>query len=201
LISLKYANLSTVSRAGIIYMAQSDLGWTAFVSSWIEKNLNPHIKANMGALFDKYLPTCLEASRLRFKHIVPLTEFEIVQLLCLLLESLLGEIGTIPAVEKDAYETYFVFAAVWAFGGALLNEAAHDYRIEFSNWWKTEFVSVKFPYEGTVFEYCIEKETKKWTRWEEIFKVNASVGENPIGRLVFTPERIRTRYFIDRCGD
>lgn len=42
-----------------------------------------------------------------------------VQMLCYLLECLLTPENTPQDCAKELYELYFVFAAVWAFGGAL----------------------------------------------------------------------------------
>lgn len=49
-----------------------------------------------------------------------------VQTLCHLLECLLTE-ENIPAdCPKDTYELYFVFAAIWAFGGAMIQDQVRD---------------------------------------------------------------------------
>ena len=42
-----------------------------------------------------------------------------------------------------------------------------DYRVEFSKWWVSEFKVVKFPSQGTVFDYLLDGETKKWVHWTE----------------------------------
>lgn len=39
--------------------------------------------------------------------------------------------------------------------------------MEFSKWWCTEFKTVKFPSTGTVFDYCIDSETKKFVPWSD----------------------------------
>lgn len=43
-----------------------------------------------------------------------------------------------------------------------------DYRAEFSKWWLTEFKTVKFPSQGTVFDYYIDPETKKFEPWAKL---------------------------------
>ena len=40
-----------------------------------------------------------------------------------------------------------------------------DYRVEFSKWWVSEYKTVKFPSQGTVFDYYIDADTKKWMPW------------------------------------
>jgi len=61
-------------------------------------------------------------SLLRFKKIIPVPEQSLVQMLCYLLECLLTPENTPPDCAKELYELYFVFAAVWAFGGALFQD-------------------------------------------------------------------------------
>lgn len=43
-----------------------------------------------------------------------------------------------------------------------------DYRAEFSKWWLTEFKTVKFPAQGTIFDYYINPETKKFEPWSKL---------------------------------
>ena len=45
-----------------------------------------------------------------------------IQTLCYLLETLLTRENTPPDTAKDIYELYFVFAAIWAFGGFLFKD-------------------------------------------------------------------------------
>lgn len=59
---------------------------------------------------------------IRFKKIIPIPEQSMVQMLCYLLECLLTPESTPPDCAKEFYELYFVFAAVWAFGGALFQD-------------------------------------------------------------------------------
>jgi dynein heavy chain len=42
-----------------------------------------------------------------------------------------------------------------------------DYRVEFTKWWATEFKHIKFPSQGTVFDYFLDHQSKKWTPWSE----------------------------------
>ncbi|TRY82989.1 hypothetical protein DNTS_022847 [Danionella cerebrum] len=100
---------------------------------------------------------------------------------------------------KDLYELYFVFAAIWAFGGTMFQDQLVDYRQEFSKWWVTEFKSVKFPAQGTVFDYYIDPESKKFEPWSKIVPKFVMDPEIPLQAcLVHTTETIRVRYFMDR---
>lgn len=39
--------------------------------------------------------------------------------------------------------------------------------MEFTKWWLNEFKSVKFPPQGTVFDFYIDSETKQFVSWSE----------------------------------
>lgn len=64
----------------------------------------------------------MRLSLLRFKKIIPIPEQSMVQMLCYLLECLLTPENTPADCAKELYELYFVFAAVWAFGGAMFQD-------------------------------------------------------------------------------
>ena len=76
----------------------------------------------MTILFERYIPICLETLRVRFKKITPVTDTSMIQTLCFLLEALLIPENTPADTSKEIYEYYFVFAAVWAFGGAMFQD-------------------------------------------------------------------------------
>ncbi|XP_025715360.1 dynein axonemal heavy chain 17 isoform X2 [Callorhinus ursinus] len=195
---LRTATPATVSRAGILYINPADLGWNPVVSSWIERRKVQSEKANLMILFDKYLPTCLDKLRFGFKKITPIPEITITQMILYLLECLLTEKNAPPDSPKELYELYFVFACFWAFGGAMFQDQLVDYRVEFSKWWINEFKTIKFPSQGTIFDYYIDPDTKKFLPWTEkvpAFELDLDI---PLqASLVHTTETIRIRYFMD----
>ncbi|XP_056405417.1 dynein axonemal heavy chain 9 [Hyla sarda] len=196
---LRTATPATVSRAGILYINPADLGWNPPVTSWIDKREVQSERANLTILFDKYLPACLDTLRTRFKKIIPVPEQSMVQMLCYLLECLLTKENTPPDCPKELYELYFVFGAVWAFGGAMFQDQLIDYRVEFSKWWTTEFKTIKFPSQGTVFDYYIDPETKKFEPWSKLIPKFEFDPDMPLQAcLVHTTETIRVRYFMDK---
>lgn len=197
--NLRTATPATVSRAGILYINPQDLGWNPFVTSWIETRKMPAEKSNLVILFDKYIPSCLENIRTRFKKITPVVEMAHIQMLCHLLEALLIPANTPADCSKEVHELYFTFACVWAFGSAMFQDQTVDYRVEFSKWWVNEFKSVKFPTGGgTIFDYYIDAETKQFVPWTDKvpkFEMDSDVPLQAI--LVHTSESIRIRYFLD----
>ncbi|XP_067673689.1 dynein beta chain, ciliary-like [Haliotis asinina] len=195
---LKTATPATVSRAGILYVNSQDLGWNPYVQSWIDSREVQSERANLLILFDKYVPSCLETLRHRFKKITPIAEISHIQMLCHLLECLLTPENTPPDCPKELYELYFVFACVWAFGGSMFQDQLVDHRVEFTKWWVTEFKTIKFPSAGTVFDYYIDPETKKfepWTKRVPKFEYDPDIPMQAV--LVYTAETIRVKFFLD----
>ncbi|XP_045482107.1 dynein beta chain, ciliary [Harmonia axyridis] len=200
--NLRTATPATVSRAGILYINPQDLGWNPFVTSWMETRTNPSEKSNLIMLFDKYIPICLENVRTRFKKIIPIVETAHIEMLCHLLECLLVPQHTPADCPKEWFELYFVFCCVWAFGSAMYQEQATDYRVEFTKWWVNEFKTVKFPAGGTVFDYFIDSETKQFVPWSESlgrFELDPDMPLQAV--LVHTAESIRIRYFLNLLMD
>ncbi|XP_014668470.1 PREDICTED: LOW QUALITY PROTEIN: dynein beta chain, ciliary-like [Priapulus caudatus] len=200
--NLRTATPATVSRAGILYINPADLGWNPYVASWIETRDVHSEKANLMILFDKYVPTCLETMRTRFKKITPIAEVSHIQMLCYLLDVLLTPENTPADSSKDVYELYFTFACVWAFGGSMFQDQLVDYRVEFSKWWTSDFKTVKFPSQGTVFDYYIDPETKKFAPWtEKVPKFELDPDVPLQAALVHTAETTRIRFFLDLLAE
>ncbi|XP_048056692.1 dynein axonemal heavy chain 11 isoform X1 [Megalobrama amblycephala] len=195
---LKAATPATVSRAGILYVNPQDLGWSSYVTSWIDTRQAQSERANLTILFDKYVPYCLEQVRCNLKTITPIPEMSMVQTLCCLLDCLLTDENTPPDSPRELYELYFVFACVWAFGGALFQDHLIDYRSEFSRWWCKEMRAVKFPSQGSVFDYYIDPNTKRFTPWSERtppFELEPDIPLQTV--LVQSAETICLTYFIE----
>ncbi|XP_066096637.1 dynein axonemal heavy chain 11 isoform X2 [Saccopteryx bilineata] len=118
--------------------------------------------------------------------------------LCALLECLLTPENVPSDSSKEVYEVYFVFACIWAFGGTLLQDQFSGYQAEFSRWWHREMKAVKFPSQGTVFDYYLDHNSKKFLPWTDKIPQFTMDPEVPLQRvLVPTAETRRLRYFLE----
>ncbi|KAJ1516905.1 hypothetical protein HMI54_007793 [Coelomomyces lativittatus] len=199
---LKYATPATVSRAGILYVNPSDLGWMPYVQSWLEKREDAAEKSNLTVLFERYVNPCLDAIHSGKFKLAPVEDFSMVQTLCNILEALLTPTNTPKGCDKEWFEIYFTFASVWAFGGALFQDQLIDFRVEFSKWWNQEFKIVKFPPNGTIFDYYVDAESKRFIPWTDRVPKFEFDEEVPLQSvLVHTPETTRIRYLLDLLAD
>ncbi|KAK2516914.1 hypothetical protein Q9233_013480 [Columba guinea] len=184
---LRTATPATVSRAGILYISPSDLGWNPPVSSWIDRREIQSERANLTILFDKYLPICLDTLRTRVRC------FRKCRTTQLELSCVLTWCHHTLWPLNDLCETSFLGPC-----GASISQLV-DYRVEFSKWWVAEFKTIKFPSQGAVFDFYIDPETKKFEPWSKLIPQFEFDPEMPLQAcLVPTTETVRVRYFMDR---
>ena len=170
-----------------------------FVTSWIDSRENPAEKATLALLFEKYMPSLLEAIKHRFKRVTPIPEIAHMQLLCNLLDCLITNENCPADSPKEVLEIYFVFCSIWAFGSACYQDQTMDHRLDFSKWWINEFKYVKFPAsQGTVFDYYINVDTKKLEPWTDIIPPFELDPDVPLqATIVHTGETTRLKFFMD----
>jgi len=218
--NLDNATPATVSRAGILYINARDVGSKPFLDSWIEQRENDKEKSSLLALFNKYCTPEFLHEMAQFGRIIQLSEINMIRSLCFLLEGLLGRLADNrrkakvagmqggaaaagaeenPAVEKEIFESNFVYACIWAFGGATFVDKAADHRKEFSDWWRRVFTTIKFPKEGLVFDYYPDEKTGKMTPWMNVVQEFTPPDDAYLVTKVFVPtqDTVRTHALLD----
>ena len=138
----------------------------------------------------------------RFKKITPIPTISHIQVLCSMLDSLVVPSNIPTDSPKELYETYFVFALIWAYGSSLYNDGQTDHRAEFSKWFLSEFKSLSFPAGMNVFDFWVDPVSNEYTSWTDKvpkFELDADIPLQAC--LVHTPETIRIKYFIDILVD
>jgi dynein heavy chain, axonemal len=194
---IKIIFVSTVSRAGILYINPQDLGWSPFVTSWTNSRPDIQERKYLELLFPKYIPLLLETHK-KFKKITPISEIAMIQMSCFLLDCLLTPANIPPESSKDLYEQYFCFAVIWGFGSACFQDQLLDWRNEFSKSWMNEFKDVKFPAAGNVFNYYIDSATKEFRPWTDLVRTYEMDTDIPLqSTLVPTSDTTRLRWFMD----
>ncbi|CAK4776251.1 unnamed protein product [Aphanomyces euteiches] len=203
--SLHNATPATVSRAGILYINDIDIGYLPFVESWAQTRREGGI---WSALFRKHGEIFLQvlAEHKKDLHfIVPTSPIAMITTLCRLLE---GFTATLTETQKtpEILENVFLFCAFWAFGGALDAEPK-DSRRAFSHLIKPLLAKtstkkeVKSPEsESTlsVFDMRLELESNEFLPWSDVVpECNVVLGDVPFHSIVVpTVESVRLQYLM-----
>lgn len=116
--NLANASPATVSRAGIIYVSDSELGWGPPVQSWLAKR-EPAVAASLKTFFDKYVSHMLEFVRINLKSTMHNEQVCQVKTLITLLEGCLQRYGAAAASSPAMLERIFLYCLTWSLGSLI----------------------------------------------------------------------------------
>ncbi|CAK9103509.1 Dynein alpha chain [Durusdinium trenchii] len=188
---LNYATPATATRAGIVCMSDKEgVQWQCYVKSWVKKlSYSDTVKEQLSNFFQKYCPPTLAWIRKTAKLQVPYVEISLVSSLCSLLDARL------TSQNLESLETWFAFSTIFATGSCLAEVDGVDYRKAFSNWWKTEMKTVKYPTKGLVFDlYVRDMRLEEWSGLVEPIHYRSTT---PMGEItVPTTETVCLDYFM-----
>ncbi|GBG77441.1 hypothetical protein CBR_g23890 [Chara braunii] len=198
---LANASPATVSRCGIIYVSETELGWEPVVASWLEDR-KPAEVALLKPLFDKYVPAMLTFVRLEVKEVMKNQPVCQVNTLLILLNACLQKAAerSTEALAEDQCERIFLYVLTWSIGG-LLNLSD---RSKFDK--KLRGITENMPdveegSDDTIFEYRIGAEQATWEHWKDHvpdWKYPAKVKEPKLSQLLIpTLDSIRLEALIE----
>jgi dynein heavy chain len=123
---LRVASPATVSRAGMIYIDASELGWTSYSESWLKTRFSGDDEGLQfhRELFEKWVPRLLKYKETNCHEPIPISSFNAVVNLCCLYEAIADlETGfrrdVLGADFNAVSEKLFVFSLVWSIGGTV----------------------------------------------------------------------------------
>lgn len=157
---LRNASPATVSRAGIVFVSDTDLGYDPIVRAW----LGTRREEEANILRDFYEKFVVEAETLEFlwrevHMMIPVTKAHLCTNCFDLLEAvLLDSVNEQKIHTPEVLERYFIYSLVWSLGGLL--EA--DDRRRFSEF-IADIAEGGFPdmEENTIFDYYVNEETDR----------------------------------------
>jgi len=200
--SLKNATPATVSRAGILFINEIDIGWRPFVETWVQRRKNTTEKNFLPSLFDRYVEALVEMTRRGYKEVTSIRLINKVSTIIYLLEGLLP---TIPEdkISSETIEMVFTFSAMWAFGGPMIIDKSGDYRKKFSEDFASTF-GAKFPKDGLCFDYFYDAASGEHVHWQSEVPKHVPVpigngsGQSPFNSLfVETVETARMTFLLN----
>ncbi|PHJ24428.1 dynein heavy chain family protein, partial [Cystoisospora suis] len=130
---LQYASPATISRCGMVYVDQRNLGVGPHYDRWarMKSSTSESLLETLNYLFDKYVHPSLDFI-LKIKRPPELgappvqsltrTDLNMVQQLCHIVDMMIPENAVVQDIPGDHLESVFVFALVWSFGATLAGE-------------------------------------------------------------------------------
>ena len=199
---LRNASPATVSRAGIIYISDADLGWMPYVKTFLADRAKDG--PALQTLFDKYVDKVLEFTKLECKRKMDIADISYLTTMCTLINALLKDLTDAPS--EAALERFFMYALMWSLAGVLENDdrAKVD---RFLRNMTNNLPEATAP--DTVFEFLVDNASYEWTHWGakipqwtyEPPNANMSVGDNLSNDfssiLIPTIDSTRTEYNMD----
>jgi dynein heavy chain len=107
--NLKNASPATVSRGGVLFINETDIGWNPFVNSWLDRS-QPYMKATEDSLsiqyppinevakavffrcFQSYIETPSEMhDQTKITYLAPPSTMGFIHTICMILDALLAE--------------------------------------------------------------------------------------------------------------
>lgn len=172
--TLVNASPATVSRAGIIYVSETDLDWSPTTEGWVKKQ--PLNQQNLlRNFFQKYMgsssPTdpghCIDWLNRNVSQVMTTSRVGVTSALSDLFKGLTEGKGCIDiSVDLERrMERIFLYCLIWSVGGLL--EA--DGRVKFDAFLRTLDKSGMMPKCGpgeTIYEYFVTPETGDWLLWK-----------------------------------
>ena len=163
--NLLNASPATVSRAGIIYVSDSVLGWAPPVQTWLDGRREGE-RNILKPLFDNIAGPMLEFVKINLKTMMFVPEVAAMQSMCTLLAAVLEQsVKDNEILEETIYERVFLWALTWTAGGMLeLPE-----RIRFDE--KLRTVTTMCPYQDEdnpdlIYESFVDMAgSGDWTLW------------------------------------
>ncbi|CAE7205816.1 ODA4, partial [Symbiodinium sp. KB8] len=211
--SLANATPATVSRAGILYINETDIGWRPLVDSWLDRRESSHEQAHLRSFFDKYIEPLHDATRKTLAFATPMLIINKAMSVCRFLESGLEGLPANPPAE--VLEAVFVEAVMWSFGGSLVvekqNGARGDHRKTFNEILQGMCSPVKFPKaygdveSALCFDFYFDKKALEFRPWLDRVEsfVPVAIGTGPdettFGQLsVETVDSVRITTLMDQ---
>ncbi|PFH34573.1 dynein heavy chain family protein [Besnoitia besnoiti] len=203
---MKHASPATVSRGGVLFINESDVGWKPFLESWRE-TLPDHIaQSQFYLLFSYYFEQNLETFHKSFKFICPMSDIGFVESICCFIDAMLynntkenTELlkNKSPDEQKFIYEAYFIVALMWTIGGCLADDKLVNYRNQFNSWLRSAS-KIKFPEGGLCFDYKFDEVSGQWTPWaQELLPFEPAADTLFTNIIVSTVDTVRMKFVAD----
>lgn len=163
--NLSTASPATVSRAGMIFMDFTEIGWQPFISSWIQTREDQRSCETLKHLTEKYMDKTLQFRRESCSELVPVHDISAVRSFSNLFDALATKENGVDPEDNEGYhrmlELWYLFCIIWSLGASVTDESRKKFDMFLRE------LEGQFPSKDTVYEYAVDKATKTWVPWED----------------------------------
>ena len=189
---LSVASPATVSRAGMVYVDDSEMGWQPFTESWLGR-VEPEARETLRGLVERALPKVLKVRSERCKEPVPLAELGVVRSLCQMFDTFATKANGVDKSEGgDAYtrmlELWFLFSMMWSVGASVDDDSRKNIDACMRE------LDSQLPHKDSVFEYWVDPAKRAWVHWEEKLSGTFKLPANEPFYKILVPTVDTTRY-------
>jgi len=202
---MKHASPATVSRGGVLFINETDIGWKPYMESWREK-MDALPQSAFFVHFSNYFESNIEAIRKSFNFSCPIFDMGFVNSLTCFIDALMQN-NTKENMEamrsmnnedlKMAYDAMFAFAMMWTIGGPIADDKTVNYRKQFNSYMKGLSKTVRFPDSGDCYDFRFEPKEKDWVCWDQYLSDYVPVAERMFQNIIISNiELERMKYIL-----
>ncbi|KAL3815567.1 hypothetical protein ACHAXA_000299 [Cyclostephanos tholiformis] len=173
--TLVNASPATVSRAGIIYVSETDLDWSPVLEAWVRKRSNADHQAFLRSMIDKWIGAsnplepgpCFDFLQRNTSEVMKEGRVGRISSFTQLYQGLTegSDCTFIGNNNIKALERMFVYCLCWSVGALL---EAED-RMKFDTWLRKRDDAKIMPAvqeRETIYEYFVNSTTGEWEKWK-----------------------------------
>jgi dynein heavy chain len=155
---------ATVSRAGMIYMDFSEIGWKPLMESWIQSREDDQARDTLRRLTEKFMDRTLAFKKESCLELVPVHDLSAVRAFCNLFDAVATIENGVDSDDPEGYERmlelWYLFSIIWSLGASVTDESRKKFDMFLRE------LEGQFPSKDTVYEYSVDKTTKSWVPWD-----------------------------------
>lgn len=204
--SLDNASPATVSRAGIIFVSETDLDWQPVLESWISKQQEAY-RPILRDLFGRWIQTCdfFQGFIRLFPKALPRPRASLITSTFELMEGFIAEakLSDSPSDAEQELERIFIFAFIWTFGALIESADRRKFDKLLRSIDSSEVLPNQANPDDTCFNYRLAFPETNWTSWD-LPQWNPSGPKDHVSRFrngfaqlqIPTSETVRSLYVL-----
>jgi len=196
---LKVASPATVSRAGMIYIDASELGWRTYTESWLTNKFatDEDMKTFYRDLMEKWLPRVLKYKEANCNEPVKVSDYVCIVNLCNFFDAISKQETSFrkESLGNDfniIAEKLFLFSLVWTVGAMVDEVGRKKMSVCLSD------IDALFPVANTVYDYYFDLSKNDFIGWDtKVPNWRPQKGMSFYDMIVPTVDTIRNGSVVD----